>query len=117
MAGIAGELRRRRRRDVDLDLARLVAMLLCDRLRRVDGVLAGDLVRRDLAAGCGLHHEASTGERRRVGGVLLLAALEEVLADVEHERCDGHDPDEPEREDREDLAGIATCPATPPLSG
>jgi hypothetical protein len=43
------------------------------------------------------------GQGRGVGGVLLGASVEEVLPDVEDDRCDRADRNEPPGEDDEDL--------------
>jgi hypothetical protein len=76
-----------------------------DRTRGVNGLISGQ-------PGIGAHavevrtrlHVSSSGERARIGGVLLVASLEEDHADVECKRGDEHDEEERAREQDQDLA-------------
>jgi hypothetical protein len=49
----------------------------------------------------------SSRKGRRVGGILLGSSIEEVLADIEHERRDRQDEHEASGEDDEDLAALS----------
>ena len=79
--------------------------------RRIDGLGTVGGARRGLAGDGGQPSRSCQG--CRVGDVLLLAPVEQVLADVEDEGRDGEDSDETEGEDRERLAAFAV----PPISG
>ncbi len=92
-------------RDLDLYQDRVHAILepvlLRQRASRSDRAGAGPVGERSLAARIG--QIAGASQRRRVGGILRVSPLEEILTDVEDQRRDGQDGDQRKGEDDERL--------------